>query len=43
MITVKILGGFGNQLRAFAFGYMVASMRNDELLLDISDYMAASK
>jgi hypothetical protein len=38
MITVKILGGLGNQLSAFACGYSIAKMLNEELILDVADY-----
>ena len=38
MITLKILGGFGNQLYAFACGYSIAKRFNQELVLDIADY-----
>ena len=38
MITVKILGGLGNQLSAFACGYSIAKALNEELILDVADY-----
>lgn len=38
MITVKIWGGFGNQLSAFACGYSIAKILNKELVLDVADY-----
>ncbi len=38
MITLKILGGLGNQLYAFACGYSVAKSLNQELVLDVADY-----
>ena len=38
MITVKIHGGLGNQLSAYAFGYAAGKSRGDELVLDVSDY-----
>lgn len=38
MVIAQILGGFGNQLSAFAWGYSLAKYLNQELVLDISDY-----
>lgn len=38
MITLKILGGLGNQLSAFACGYSIAKRLNEELVLDVADY-----
>ncbi len=38
MITLKILGGLGNQLYAFACGYSIAKIMNKELILDVADY-----
>ncbi|MEN6487734.1 MAG: alpha-1,2-fucosyltransferase, partial [Smithella sp.] len=38
MITLKILGGLGNQLFAFACGYSIAKKLNKELILDVADY-----
>lgn len=38
MITLKILGGLGNQLYAFACGYSIAKKLNKELILDVADY-----
>ncbi len=38
MITLKILGGLGNQLSAFACGYSIAKSLKEELVLDVADY-----
>jgi hypothetical protein len=38
VITVKILGGLGNQLCVYALGYSLSKLRNEELVLDVSDY-----
>lgn len=38
MIIAKIVGGLGNQLRAFSCGYTVSRYMNQPLMLDISDY-----
>lgn len=39
VVITKILGGFGNQLNAFAWGYSLARYTGQELVLDISDYV----
>ena len=38
MIVVSILGGFGNQLSAYACAYSVARELNQPLVLDVADY-----
>ena len=38
MVIMKIQGGLGNQLFTYAHGYMVAKMKDEELVLDVSDY-----
>ncbi len=38
MIVVKLWGGLGNQLFQYAFGYVMAKERQDELLFDVSFY-----
>lgn len=38
MVITQILGGFGNQLSAYAWGYSLAKHLDQELVLDISDY-----
>lgn len=37
-ITVKIIGGLGNQMRCFFAGYMISKELNLSLSLDITDY-----
>lgn len=38
MVIVKILGGFGNQLSAYSWGYALSKHLGQELVLDVSDY-----
>lgn len=38
MVVATILGGMGNQLRAYATAYTVASYLEQPLILDVSDY-----
>lgn len=38
MVVVTILGGMGNQLRAYATAYTVAKYLGEQLILDVSDY-----
>lgn len=40
MVFVTMLGGFGNQLSAYASAYTVAKYLNEPIILDISDYPA---
>ena len=38
MVVTTILGGTGNQLRAYATAYTVAAYLKQPLILDVSDY-----
>lgn len=38
MVVTTIIGGMGNQMRAYASAYTVASYLNQQLVLDVSDY-----
>lgn len=43
MLIVKIIGGLGNQLRIYAYAHAVSKIKNEELILDISDYCQGYK
>lgn len=43
MITTKLSGGLGNQMFQYATGYVTAQKKNEELILDISNYNNHSK
>lgn len=38
MVVTTILGGMGNQLRAYATAYTVATYMGQQMILDVSDY-----
>ena len=38
MVIMRIMGGLGNQLACFAFGYTISNYLNQPLVLDISHY-----
>lgn len=38
MIVIKLWGGIGNQLFQYAFGYVLAKIKKDKLICDISFY-----
>lgn len=38
MVTVKIIGGLGNQMRCYCAGYMVSKLLNVPLTVDITDF-----
>lgn len=38
MIIMKIMGGFASQFTKFMLGYLIAEYKQEELVLDLSDY-----
>ena len=42
-ITVNILGGLGNQMFQFAFGYSVSKENNSKIKLEMSGFNAYDK